>query len=111
VTYGEEQCARADLDFIGLFHLFKLFKTRYCFDPDAEVHDPFDFRCVPKPNDFSDIPEYFVRKSIVAAIANARDEQGQVFPKVQQFLVELLTYNDNAENMVKLSLFFRVRRR
>lgn len=55
------QCAFQQLDFLGLFHLFKLF-LRYCYDPDDPQQDLFTHSYVPRPNDFSDIAEYFVRR-------------------------------------------------
>jgi len=55
------QCAIRKLDFIGLFHLFKLF-LRYCYEPENQNQDLFTHTYVPKPNDFSDLSEYFVRK-------------------------------------------------
>ena len=58
---SSHQCAIRKLDFLGLFHLFKLF-LRYCYDPEDSNQDLFDHTYVPKPNDFSDFAEYFVRK-------------------------------------------------
>ena len=55
------QCANQRLDWIGLFHLFKLF-LRYCYEPDDPKVDLFSHTYVPRPNDFSDFSEYFVRK-------------------------------------------------
>lgn len=55
------QCAIRKLDFLGLFHLFKLF-LRYCYDPEDPTQDLFTHNYVPKPNNFSDLAEYFVRK-------------------------------------------------
>lgn len=55
------QCAVRRLDFIGLFHLFKLF-LRHCYEPEDLNQDLFAHTYVPKPNDFSDLSEYFVRK-------------------------------------------------
>lgn len=49
------------MDWLGLFHLFKLF-LRYCYDPDDPKADLFSHNYVPRPNDFSDLAEYFVRK-------------------------------------------------
>ncbi|KAF4611399.1 hypothetical protein D9613_004170 [Agrocybe pediades] len=82
-------CAIRKLDFLGLFHLFKLF-LRYCYDPEDPNQDLFSHKYVPKPNDFSDISEYFVRKSIVTAISQVRFENGKT-PGV-------LRYNDNTSN-------------
>lgn len=55
------QCAIRRLDFLGLFHLFKLF-LRYCYEPEDVNQDLFVHTYVPKPNEFSDFSEYFVRK-------------------------------------------------
>ena len=58
---SRHQCAIQKLDFLGLFHLFKLF-LRYCYEPEDSNQDLFNLAYVPKPNDFSDFSEYFVRK-------------------------------------------------
>jgi len=55
------QCAIRRLDFLGLFHLFKLF-LRYCYEPEDPNQDLFAHTYVPKPNEFSDFAEYSVRK-------------------------------------------------
>lgn len=39
-------------------------------------------------------------QSIIIAISHIRDERGNPFPQIQRFLVDLLTYNDNATNSV-----------
>ncbi|GAA5938378.1 transcription initiation factor TFIID subunit TAF2 [Sporobolomyces koalae] len=91
-------CATVHQDYLGLFHLFKLFQTWYCFEPDVETKDPFGFRCIPKTNDFSDFTMYFLKKTILTAISMVRDDKGQTPPVIQQFLVDLLAYNDNLGN-------------
>jgi transcription initiation factor TFIID subunit 2 len=58
---GLVSCALADLSFIGLFHLFKIF-LRYCHTPTNKDQDLFTHKYVPVPNDFSDFSEYLVRK-------------------------------------------------
>lgn len=57
-----EQCATKAQNYLGLFHLFKLFQSRYCFEPEVETQDPFGFRCIPKTNDFRDVTEYYLKK-------------------------------------------------
>lgn len=100
---------------MGLFHLFKLF-LRYCYDPEDPNQDLFAHTYVPKPNDFSDLAEYFVRKvclqgatsisqlmslqSLVNAISQVRFENGKTPSVVRQFLVDQLRYNDNTANPV-----------
>ena len=86
------------VDYLGLFYLLKIFQRSYCFEPEQETADPFAFRCVPRPNDFTDLAEYHLRKTLIVAISHIRDEKGNPFPQIQQFLVDLLTYNDNAQN-------------
>ncbi|KWU43351.1 hypothetical protein RHOSPDRAFT_11631, partial [Rhodotorula sp. JG-1b] len=91
-------CATLEQQYLGLFHLLKLFQAWFCFEPDVETHDPFGFRCIPRTNDFGDFTLYFLKKTLVTAISMVRDEHGQTPPVVQQFLVDLLTYNDNLGN-------------
>ena len=84
-------------DFLGLFYLLKIFQSRYCYEPERETSDPFAFRCVPRPNDFTDFAEYHLRKTIVIALSHVRDDQ-QAIPQVTQLLIDLLKYNDNSSN-------------
>ncbi|KAF8140663.1 hypothetical protein EV363DRAFT_1313061 [Boletus edulis] len=90
-------CAVRRLEFLGLFHLFKLF-LRYCYEPEDTNQDLFSHNYVPKPNDFSDLSEYFVRKALVHAISQVRFENGKTPTVVRQFLVDQLRYNDNTAN-------------
>ncbi|KAK0465504.1 uncharacterized protein EV420DRAFT_1514646 [Desarmillaria tabescens] len=90
-------CAIRRLDFLGLFHLFKLF-LRYCYEPEDPNQDLFSHTYVPKPNDFSDLSEYFVRKTLITAISRIRFENGKSPSVVRQFLIDQLKYNDNTVN-------------
>ncbi|KAI0937072.1 hypothetical protein AcV5_005059 [Taiwanofungus camphoratus] len=90
-------CAIQRLEWLGLFHLFKLF-LRYCYDPEDPKPDLFNHTYVPRPNDFSDLPEYFVRKSLLRAISRVRFENGKTPPIIRQFLSDQLRYNDNTAN-------------
>jgi len=56
------QCAGPSSEYLGFFHLYKLF-VRYCY-PVQNKTDLFKNELMPKPNDFSDLPEYFARKVI-----------------------------------------------
>ncbi|KAG1848264.1 hypothetical protein F4604DRAFT_1935478 [Suillus subluteus] len=94
-------CTIRKLALLGLFHLFKLF-LHYCYDPEDLNQDLFAHIYVPKPNDFSDLAEYFVRKSLVHAISQVRLENGKTPSAVCQFLVDQLRYNDNTANPVIL---------
>ncbi|KAJ6541894.1 hypothetical protein B0H19DRAFT_1175115 [Mycena capillaripes] len=90
-------CSIPRLDYLGLFHLFKLF-LRYCYDPEDPNQDLFAHTYVPKPNDFSDLPEYFVRKSLINAISRTRYPNGKSPSVVRKFLIDQLRYNDNTSN-------------
>ncbi|KIY69351.1 hypothetical protein CYLTODRAFT_420749 [Cylindrobasidium torrendii FP15055 ss-10] len=90
-------CAIRKLDFLGLFHLFKLF-LRYCYEPEDANQDLFTHKYIPKPNDFSDLSEYFVRKTLIVAISKIRFENGKSPSVVRQFLVDQLKFNDNTAN-------------
>ncbi|KAJ3895800.1 hypothetical protein GG344DRAFT_72802 [Lentinula edodes] len=90
-------CSIRRLDFLGLFHLFKLF-LRYCYEPEDSNQDLFTHNYIPKPNNFSDLSEYFVRKSLVNAISRIRFENGKTPSVVRQFLIDQLRYNDNTAN-------------
>ncbi|THH09339.1 hypothetical protein EW145_g2091 [Phellinidium pouzarii] len=91
-------CATRRLDFVGLFHLFKLF-LRYCYEPEDPDQDLFSHKFVPRPNDFSDFTEYLVRKALVNAISQVRLENGKTPPQIRQFFVDQLRYNDNTTNL------------
>ncbi|KAI5120798.1 hypothetical protein M0805_002425 [Coniferiporia weirii] len=90
-------CATRRLDFVGLFHLFKLF-LRYCYEPEDPDQDIFSHKFVPRPNDFSDFADYFVRKALINAISQVRLENGKTPPQIRQFFVDQLRYNDNTTN-------------
>ena len=98
-AYGLANCALPHLDLLGLFHLLLLFRTMYCLDVPHEVDSTsMDALCIPKPNNFSDMTDYFVRRALIHAIARVRDHRGRALPIVQRFLVYLLRYNDNSTN-------------
>ncbi|KAJ7758587.1 hypothetical protein B0H14DRAFT_2634672 [Mycena olivaceomarginata] len=92
-------CSILRLDYLGLFHLFKLF-LRYCYDPEDPNQDLFAHTYVPKPNDFSDLSEYFVRKALISAISRTRYPNGKSPSIVRKFLIDQLRYNDNTSNAV-----------
>ena len=108
------------LDYLGLFFLLKLYQTRYCFPPPQESLDPLQIHCVPMPNNFTEISEYFLqlvcpidcligdslicKQSLITALSHVRDYKGQAMPHLLSFLVGLLTYNDNSINKARLSI-------
>lgn len=98
-AYGLANCALPHLDLLGLFHLLLLFRTSYCLDvPDGGDPTALDAPCIPRPNDFSDMADYYVRRALIHAISRVRDHRGRALPIVQRFLINLLRYNDNSTN-------------
>ncbi|KAG0100029.1 hypothetical protein BGZ93_004620 [Podila epicladia] len=103
-AYAIAKCAIPDTNMVGLVHLVKTFQHRYCYPPThsttflAEDGTMGSIYCMPKPNDFSSLAEYYVQKAIPVALANIRDTKGFCPPKVRQFLLDLLRFNDNTGN-------------
>ncbi|KAG9008792.1 hypothetical protein FRB90_008736 [Tulasnella sp. 427] len=88
-------CASEEMQYIGIFHLFKIF-TAWCYEPQQRRHE-FGTRFIPRPNDFSNIPDYFVRKSIIVSLSQFREEH-KVDHVVTRFLLDQLKFNDNTTN-------------
>lgn len=73
---------------IGKFHLMKAFQALFCFENSL----------IPRSNNFSDFPAYFVQKAIPRALSTIRDSQGNCPIDVKNFLLDLLRYNENGDN-------------
>lgn len=87
---GLASCAGPDMDYIGFFHLDKAFNTLYCF-PD---------QLLPRPNNFSNRPTYFVQLAMIRAMASIHDRSGHLLPALQKFYSHKLQYNDNGDNPI-----------
>lgn len=82
---------------MGLFLLLKLFQTFYCHPTWDD--DPLTAESHPLPNDFSNKSDYFLKKSIITALAELRDPATrQVWRPVRKLLLNLLKGNDNSQN-------------
>ncbi|KAI8388692.1 Bromodomain-containing protein [Radiomyces spectabilis] len=101
-AYALASCATPSLDWVGLLQLNKMFQKRYCFPVGSshmEVDDDIPMElAIPKPNNFSNLPEYFLQKAVVIAFSQVRDQHGLTPLKIRQFLLDLLKYNDNIGN-------------
>ena len=84
--------AKDELDWIGLYHLERVFQEFFCF-PDSSMT---------RSNDFSDRPTYYIQRAIPRAIAKVRDNSGRAPLRTRTFLFEKLRYNDNSNNEVSL---------
>ena len=82
--------AKDELDWIGLYHLEKVFQELFCF-----VDSPMT-----RPNDFSDRASYYLQCAIPRAMAKVRDNEGRAPLRIRAFLLEKLKFNDNSNNEV-----------
>ncbi|KAK0545629.1 hypothetical protein OC861_005196 [Tilletia horrida] len=94
-------CAVPQLQYLGLFLLFQLYRTKYCYDQQQDASPRNQDLAVPsisKSNDFSDFANYFLQRAVVNAISRVRNPYGRTLPQVKLFLINLLRYNDNSMN-------------
>ncbi|KAA1114250.1 hypothetical protein PGT21_001821 [Puccinia graminis f. sp. tritici] len=91
-------CATSRCGFLGLFHLLKLFQSRYCYPPQVEPDSPWHIRAIPKPNQFDNFADYFIRKALVVALSHVRDQNNNSPSVCHQFFLDQLVYNDNSLN-------------
>ncbi|ORX42682.1 hypothetical protein DM01DRAFT_1350220 [Hesseltinella vesiculosa] len=101
-AYALAACAKPSLHWVGLLQLGKMFKKRYCFasaTQDMDLSDDLPFEmAIPKPNNFSNLQDYFIQKAVIIALSRTRDDNGLTPVKIRQFLLDLLRYNDNLGN-------------
>lgn len=84
-----QKYAKEDLKNIGLMHLVRAFQVDFGFDTESFI---------PLPNDFSDIPQYFIQKTIPSVVAGIRDKNNCTPLVVKNFLLDLIRYNENGQN-------------
>jgi len=77
----------------GIEKLMKAYKEQFCYPYHESTH-----AFIPYSNDFSNLSEYFVQKSIPAGMIGARDEHDLAFYDVRRFILDLLENNDNTDN-------------
>uniref|UniRef100_A0A0E0B2U2 Transcription initiation factor TFIID subunit 2 n=1 Tax=Oryza glumipatula TaxID=40148 RepID=A0A0E0B2U2_9ORYZ len=88
-AYALAVTASEGTELTGLLHLVKFYKSRR-FDADIGL---------PRPNDFHDIPEYFVLEAIPHAVALVRSADKSSPKEAIEFILQLLKYNDNNGNV------------
>ena len=83
-------------DYLGLFLLRKLFQVYFCV---PQRGDPATVDMEIKPNDFSDHPDYFIKKVILEALAGLRDPiTRSSWIENRRLLLKILRDNDNTLN-------------
>ncbi|KAJ2280523.1 hypothetical protein GGH14_002329 [Coemansia sp. RSA 370] len=95
--------ATPELAWIGLHHLAKIYKRRFCLPPRAgeDRADAEDISAprLPRPNNFANIGEYFTQLAVAAALSNVRDRHGEAPLPARRLLLATARYNDNSENV------------
>ncbi|WVQ77717.1 hypothetical protein IAR50_007407 [Cryptococcus sp. DSM 104548] len=92
--YNTSEC-----DYVGYFYIMKIFQSFYCHPPKGTETEASEILCRPLPNNFSHIPDYFVKKSLIAAMSDLRDPASRtVWRHVRTTLLGLLRSNDNTSN-------------
>jgi transcription initiation factor TFIID subunit 2 len=86
-------CARDELDWIGLFHLEKVFEELFCFTDSPMT----------RSNDFSDRTSYLIQCAIPKAISKIKDNTGHAPASVKRFFIDKLKFNDNSNNEASIS--------
>jgi transcription initiation factor TFIID subunit 2 len=64
-AYAIARCAIPQTDWVGLLHLTKTFQHKYCYPPTHATTfrlSDATIPCMPKPNDFSSLAEYYLQK-------------------------------------------------
>ncbi|KAG0279219.1 hypothetical protein BGZ95_001952 [Linnemannia exigua] len=100
-AYAIARCAIPQTEWVGLLHLTKTFQHKYCYPPTHATTfrlSDATIPCMPKPNDFSSLAEYYLQK-VRQDIKVSMDERGYCPLKVRQFLLDLLRFNDNTGNV------------
>lgn len=87
------KCATADLAWVGQFHLMKAFQEFFCFPGSS----------IPRSNDFTDFTSYYVQKAIPTSMSRIRNLSGACPTSAQKWLLDVLRYNDNSNNIVSFS--------
>jgi transcription initiation factor TFIID subunit 2 len=90
---GLTNCATEDCDWVGLFHLQKIFHELFCLQNTTMM----------RPNDFSDRAMYFLQCSIPRAMGKIKDTMGEAPVQVKKFFLDKLKFNDNSENEVSMN--------
>lgn len=85
---GLSKCATDELEWVGLFHLEKIFQESFCV-PDSPMT---------RANDFSDRTQFLLQCAIPQAIARIRTNSDQAPMTVKKFFVDKLKFNDNTDN-------------
>lgn len=92
---GLVKMAVSETSYIGQTHLLKAFQSLFCF-PNSSI---------PRSNDFSDFPTYFVQKAITRAFSQIRNGDGESPQEIRSLILDILAYNENSTNSMSDSFY------
>ncbi|PHH86169.1 hypothetical protein CDD83_10633 [Cordyceps sp. RAO-2017] len=78
-----------DIPMLGLRQLMRAFREMFCYDQTNQ----------PRPNDFRDKKQYWVRCAIIRAIADVRDHAYKCPAEARRFILDQLLFNNNENNL------------
>lgn len=82
----------------GAYHLVKIYQALFCLE-DSNI---------PRNNDFSNIQKYILQKKIPQYLSQIKNETNECPGFVKDFLLDILTYNENSENYYDDSHFVSI---
>ncbi|KAJ3113559.1 hypothetical protein HK100_001943 [Physocladia obscura] len=77
----------------GVGRLMNYFTEKYCYPKTSK-----SMMTIPRPNDFHDIAEYFVKKAVCSSLVTCRDAENKVLQPNKAVILNLLQFNDNSKN-------------
>lgn len=92
---GLVKMAVSETSYIGQTHLLKAFQSLFCF-PNSSI---------PRSNDFSDFPTYFVQKAITRAFSQIRNTDAECPQEIRALILDILAYNENSTNSMSDSFY------
>lgn len=81
--------------FLGVGYMINAYKAMFCYPGSL----------IPKLNDFTDFPRFFVQLRLPQILASVRTDAGEVPKPIRNLLYNLVKYNDNSNNPF-LDLFY-----
>lgn len=82
-------------------YLLGTFEAKYGI-PRKSIGEPI----LPRPNSFDSFPAYFIQNTILRLIGKIKDDHGKTPPELIKFLLQMLRFNDNSQNMVGFFVCF-----
>ncbi|KAJ3178561.1 hypothetical protein HDU85_005168 [Gaertneriomyces sp. JEL0708] len=93
------KCASEQKHGVTTRYLLTPYREKYCYQ------DATEDILLPRSNNFNDLPEYYVQKAMITALASVRESPDVAPLLYREFLLNLLKFNDNTGNRYSDSYF------